>query len=132
MIVKMETIVRADILVSEPPKIEITIKEMQNVNSQIGTILKRKLSWFEDPSSGGCQTCQQKAGLLDAQTPEWVEKNIEHVVNWLMEGAAKRTSVINIPGISQFSRMVARQVILSAIEEARQLKLDSDQGIAKP
>ena len=131
MIVKIDSIVRAEVPVSEPPKIEITMKEMQTMNSQIGTILKRKLSWFESPEAGGCQTCKNTASTLDSQTPDWAEKNIEWIVNKMMEGAAKRTSVINIPGISQFSRMVARQIAMSAIEEARQIISDNN-PVAKP
>lgn len=83
----------------------------------VGSHLKSMLSWFEPV--GGCSICQKKAKVLDANSPEWAELNIETVTNWLMKAAKKRYSPVNIPGISQITRMVAKGYVLEAIRLAK-------------
>ena len=86
-------------------------------NCGVGCELKKALEWFEP--AGGCSACNQKARMMDVNGPDWCEKNIDTVVNWLLESARKRTIMLAIPGVSTVTAMVARKFITDAIEKVR-------------
>lgn len=83
----------------------------------VGSHLKKMLSWFEPP--GGCNLCNAKAKVLDANSPEWAEMNIETVTNWLMKSAKKRYTPVSLPGIEQITRAIAKSYVLKAIRLAK-------------
>jgi hypothetical protein len=116
---------------NEPKPVErtySTITMNTKSNKGVGTILKEKLSWFEP--AGGCNSCNQKAAMMDANGPDWCETNIDTIAGWLMENARKRTAIVAIPGINQVTTMVAKSYVSSAIEECRHQ--NSEQNVQQP
>lgn len=83
----------------------------------VGSHLKSKLGWFEP--AGGCNFCNKKAKILDANSPEWAELNIETVTNWLMTSAKKRYTAVSLPGFEQITRAIAKSYVLEAIRLAK-------------
>lgn len=83
----------------------------------VGSHLKKMLSWFEPIN--GCNLCNKKAKVLDANSPEWTELNVETVTNWLMASAKKRYTPVSLPGIEQITRAIAKSYVLESVRLAK-------------
>jgi hypothetical protein len=75
----------------------------------VGTELK-KLLGFAGISDNGCSLCIERAALLDAAGPDWVEQNIDIIVGWLREQATAR----GLPFLDVAGRMLVRRAIRNA------------------
>ena len=76
----------------------------------VGTELKALLSRIGIVATPNC-SCNKRAAIMDASGPAWCAENIETIVGWLREEAAKR----GLP----FFDTVARALIRTAIFRAR-------------
>jgi hypothetical protein len=75
-----------------------------------GTALKALLSRFGiNADEKGCK-CKSRAAHMDAAGCQWVEENIDTVVGWLREEAAKR----GLPFVDVAGRMLIRRAIRNA------------------
>jgi hypothetical protein len=79
-----------------------------------GTEIKAILSWLGIKPTGDCP-CESRAAYMDAMGCKWVKENVEEVVGWLEEEAAKR----RIP----FARVAGRMLVLQAVRRAEQKTL---------
>jgi len=78
-----------------------------------GTILKKMLARLGLRVRPGCK-CNQRAAQMDRLGPDWCERNIDTILDWLEEEAAPR----RIP----FSRTAARAVVRYAIRWSRSVQ----------
>lgn len=75
-----------------------------------GTELKAILkNWFGVEAKLGCK-CNARARQMDARGCDWCEANIDEIVGWLREEAAKR----RLPFIDVAGRMLVRRAIRNA------------------
>ena len=61
----------------------------------------------------GCE-CKSRAALMDAKGCEWVDANVDTVVGWLREEAAKR----GLPFIDAAGKMLVREAVRRARKDA--------------
>jgi len=84
----------------------------------VGTELKKLLSWFGQYAAEGCN-CQKHADTMDANGIAWCETNVDQIIGWLSEEAAKRSvlgwSLDKVPGFE----WTARQLVARAIDNAK-------------
>jgi hypothetical protein len=79
-----------------------------------GTHLKQLLARFGiSADEPGCQ-CKSRAAAMDAQGCEWVAANMDTVVGWLREEAAKR----GLPFIDAAGRLLVREALRRARKDA--------------
>lgn len=71
-----------------------------------GTELKKLLKLIGITASPTCN-CNQRAAMMDAMGPEWCENNIETILDWLKEEAAKRKS----PFIKAGAKLIVKRAI---------------------
>lgn len=81
----------------------------------VGTELAKLASWFGSASK--CQSCQQKAELLDKKGPEWAEEHIDTIVTWLQRAAQRNYLMTLIP--TAITREAARAMVKLAISRSR-------------
>ena len=79
----------------------------------VGTELKKLLASFGIVDNG-CRLCMERAGLLNAAGPDWVEQNIDIPVGWLREQAAAR----GLPFLDIAGRLLVRRAISNARRNA--------------
>ena len=100
---------------SIPDITEHLINLMKENNTKIqdaggpGTELKNILGKFGITASPQC-SCTQRMKIMNDRGIEWCKDNIEYIVNWLEEEAAKR----KLP----FMRFIGRKLVKSAIKRA--------------
>lgn len=79
-----------------------------------GTRLKQLLAQFGiSADEPGCQ-CKSRAALMDREGCEWVDANVDTVVGWLREEAAKR----GLPFIDAAGKMLVREAVRRARKDA--------------
>ena len=74
-----------------------------------GTELKKLLALFGIKSSPTC-ACNAKAAYLDHAGDDWCEENVETIVEWLKEEAARR----GLPFFSTAGRMLVKRAIANS------------------
>lgn len=74
-----------------------------------GAELKKLLSRVGITASPDC-SCNARARLMDERGIEWCEQNIDEIVGWLREEAAKR----GLPFIDMAGRMLVKRAIKNA------------------
>lgn len=96
----------------------LTIEEYRRIKHQYalkkagaGTALSKALKAFGIVPTANCP-CNYYAALMDAKGPDWCEENIDTIVGWLRDEAAKR----GLPFVDAAGRILIRQ----AIKKARQ------------
>lgn len=87
-----------------------------------GTELKKILSWFS--SAQQCQNCADKAQIMDDKGVEWVEKNIETVVRWVVANSRRMKVSRFIP--EALAEVAAKQLILLACSNAKKTKSEDE------
>ena len=88
------------------------IPSMQTFKQRIGpgTELKMLLTKLGIDSQPGCK-CNQRAAVMDIEGPDWCERHLEEICDWMAEEANKR----KLP----FVRWAARMMVKRAISKAR-------------
>ena len=81
-----------------------------DVSSGTGTNLRKLLHRFFLTARASCK-CGKRANEMDQKGPDWCEKNIELIVDWLQEEAEKR----KLP----FMRLAGKALVKLAIRKAR-------------
>ena len=79
-----------------------------------GTELRKMLGRIGIHPRGEKCKCNEHAREMDRHGPDWCEKNIETIIDWL-EGEAKSRPLVGF----LFSRYLARKVLIEAISRAR-------------
>lgn len=97
---------------------EITVDETHRAyprekKSGPGTELKKLLANVGIHAMPNCE-CNARARTMDANGCEWCEANIDQIVGWLREEAAKR----GLPFVNTAGRMLVRQAISNARKAA--------------
>lgn len=85
-----------------------------------GTCLKEDLEWWGVAASG-CGICAQRALEMDIKGCAWCRENIDTIIGWLREAAARR----NLP----FPEPLARMVLYRAISRAERDEANSQQQL---
>lgn len=80
----------------------------------VGCHLARLLSWFGIRDDGKCG-CAQHAAQMDALGPDGCEREIETIMGWLREAAAKRLPLV--PWVDSPVRLLVHQAIANARRE---------------
>ncbi len=75
-----------------------------------GAELSQLLRWLRIDYTADCQ-CRGRAAQMDRRGCQWCEENLDTIVGWLAEGAARQGML--------FSRFVARRLVKLAIRRAR-------------
>lgn len=79
-----------------------------------GTALKQLLQRFGiSADEPGCQ-CKSRSALMDREGCEWVDSNVDTVVGWLREEAARR----GLPFIDAAGKMLVREAVRRARKDA--------------
>jgi hypothetical protein len=78
-----------------------------------GTELKKLLKIVGITASPNC-SCNARARTMDANGCEWCEANLDQIVGWLREEAAKRS----LPFLDAAGRVLVRRAISNARKEA--------------
>lgn len=81
----------------------------------VGCHLARLLSWFGVRDDGRCG-CAQHAAQMDALGPDGCEREIEQIMGWLREAAAKRLPLV--PWVDGPARLLVHQAIAAARRDA--------------
>lgn len=81
----------------------------------VGCHLARLLSWFGIRDDGKCG-CSQHAAQMDALGPDGCEREIETIMGWLREAAAKRLPLV--PWVDAPARLLVHQAIAAARRDA--------------
>ena len=81
----------------------------------VGCHLSRLLSWFGIRDDGKCG-CAQHAAQMDALGPDGCEREIETIMGWLREAAAKRLPLV--PWVDAPARLLVHQAIAAARRDA--------------
>lgn len=84
--------------------------------SNIGTILKRKLSYLGFSPSSNC-SCNKLAKEMDEKGPNWCTKNIEYLLEKIKENAKRKKT--------PFIKWIVKKLILSATHESLIMDLKS-------
>lgn len=87
-----------------------------------GTQLKKLLSKVGIKSTENC-SCNARAKLMNANGIEWCEQNVNEIVGWLKEEAAKR----NLP----FLALPAKIVVQRAISLAKRIRAKQQAAAAE-
>ncbi len=86
---------------------------MNPVLPGVGAELKRLLRLFRIVPTTGCR-CAEHAREMDARGPDWCERNIELICDWMEVEAARRKLTKFV-----FSRAAARTLVRIAIRNTR-------------
>lgn len=78
-----------------------------------GSALKEILQALGFSQVGGCQ-CEQRANVMDYNGCDWCELNIERIVSWLRDEAARR----GLPFLDVAGRMLVKRAIKNARKAA--------------
>ena len=81
----------------------------------VGCHLSRLLSWFGIRDDGKCG-CAQHAAQMDALGPDGCEREIETIMGWLRDAAAKRLPLV--PWVDAPARLLVHQAIAAARRDA--------------
>jgi hypothetical protein len=87
----------------------------------VGSELKKVLGMF-GIRDNGCRLCIERAALLDAAGPDWVEQNIDIPVGWLREQAEAR----GMPFLDMAGRLLVRRAIANARRNVTPVPSSSD------
>ena len=75
----------------------------------VGTELKKLLARLRITADGGCG-CEDHAADMDSRGVAWCGRNIDTIVGWLRDGAAKR----GLPFVDVAGRLLVRRAIRNA------------------
>ena len=89
--------------------VERKAKRHDSTNGGAGTELKRLLRLIGITASSNC-SCNAKALTMDARGTQWCAENIETIVQWLKEEAAKR----GLPFLNTVGRLLVKRAIHNA------------------
>ena len=81
----------------------------------VGCHLARMLSWFGIRDDGRCG-CSEHAAQMDAWGPDGCEREIETIMGWLRDAAAKRLPLV--PWVDAPVRLLVHQAIAAARRDA--------------
>lgn len=84
-----------------------------------GTELKKLLAKFGIQSNANC-SCNERANIMDKEGNDWVEANMDTVLNWLQEESHKR----KLP----FFKTAAKVLVKKAIANSRKKEADRLKG----
>lgn len=84
----------------------------------VGTELKKLLALIGITASPAC-SCQRRASFLDDVGVPWCEENIETIVDWLAQEAAKR----RLPFFRTAGRLLVRRAIMLARRSQKDVQL---------
>ena len=87
-------------------------------NCGVGTELKKLLATIGIKASPTC-SCQRRASYLDDVGVAWCEENIETIVDWLSQEAAKR----RLPFFRTAGRLLVRRAIMLARRSKKDVSL---------
>ncbi len=87
-----------------PPAADLSRAETPTAGP--GTELKKLLKKVGIVAKPNC-SCNAKAGIMDAKGCDWCEENIDTIVGWLSEEAAKR----KLPFVDMAGRLLVRRAI---------------------
>jgi hypothetical protein len=80
-----------------------------------GYYLKKTLAWWGVESNPDC-LCNKRAEVMDRKGPDWCEKNLDKIVEWLREEHVRRKLVV------PFVAPIVRRVVMRAIEKSRKAR----------
>ena len=86
-----------------------------------GWHLKKLLRSFGIVATANC-SCNARARTMDANGCDWCEANLDEIVGWLREEAAKR----GLPFIDVAGRVLVRRAIANARKEAARARGSQD------
>ena len=81
----------------------------------VGCHLARLIRWFGVRDDGTCR-CAEHAAQMDAWGPDGCEREIETIMGWLREAAAKRLPLV--PWVDAPARLLVHQAIAAARRDA--------------
>lgn len=85
------------------------VSEPETAQSGVGFELKKILSRFGIYTTDDCP-CEKRARYMNKMGIEWCEQNIDEIVGWLREEAAKR----GLPFVDMAGRMLVKRAIANA------------------
>lgn len=104
----------------------LTIEEYRRIKHQYalkkagaGTALSNALKAFGIVPTANCP-CNYYAALMDAKGPDWCEENIDTIVGWLRDEAAKR----GLPFVNAVAKLLVKRAIHNARRVAQEDKLN--------
>jgi len=89
------------------------INKKTYLNNGVGTELKKLLSKIGIKATPNC-SCNARAKIMDAKGIEWCKENIDIIVGWLKEEAAKR----NLPFMEMAGKLLVKRAIKNATKNA--------------
>ena len=90
-----------------------SVRKKAAAGSGPGTELKKLLSSIGIKAAPNC-SCNARANVMDAKGVEWCESNVDTIVGWLREEAAKR----KLPFVDVAGRILVRRAISNARRKA--------------